>query len=921
MRRSRTKDDWFTPPETLSLLPGRWLFLFLCLTWISPGAIAAPTAVDDAYTVDENSSSNNFSTVLTNDSAGAGGNLTIVAAGTSGTGSVEIDTSAESVIYTPATGFVGTETIYYVVLEDSDNETATANIVITVNELNTAPAAVADTATVDEDSGTTLISVLANDSDPDADNISLTSVTNPSQGGTASISGNQISYTPATNFNGTETFSYTISDDATGALTDTAEVSVTVNSVNDTPLAADDTDTVAEDVSSRTVNVLANDTDVDGDSLSITDVSSPSQGGTVTIVSNKLVYVPAANFVGTESVTYTVSDGVDTDTATLVVTVTAVNDSPVGVGDVFTVTEDAAAMLLNVLANDTDVDEDNLSITAVTAPNNGGTAVISGTQISYRPAADFSGEETFNYSVSDGLRTVSQVGVTVTVTAVNDPPVAADDIKTVPEDTTDPVSISVLANDTDADPTDTLTIVAITEPDNGGSASVSGDEILYTPAPNFDGTETISYIVSDGNGGVDTGTLTVTVSNENDGPTAQDDVFTVAEDSVEVTLDVLANDTDPENDAIKISAVGVPDNGGSVSIAGDSLTLTYTPSTNFSGTETFTYQATDGTTPSEDHTVTITVTNQNDGPEPPATTVEIATDANQSVSINVLGYHTDPDTPTGDSLSLDSVGSPANGTTVIDGDLITYTPDADFSGTDQFSYIVRDQNDATLTGTVYVSVKGATVNTACASGATSTADLTAGCKLASSSTSITVYGFGLCSSEPAAPSTTPMDISTCQLLYDGLSTGAEIVLGAAGTTQTFPTFEVPAHGTYTHGVVILSNTLTTTPTIEIDGTTVSSGTGQSLTTTMQTFDSSNLYSVTYPSQEVWLYLADSGADYRLSTGSADRIVAIQRLPTPQTMNELTRSIYLGFSVSEAISYDDATSSTAVAPLKIRFRLD
>jgi GH24 family phage-related lysozyme (muramidase) len=211
------------------------------------------------------------------------------------------------------------------------------------------------------------------------------------------------------------------------------------NLVNDTnsPVAVDDTLTVLEDASLTSKDVIANDTDVDGDTLSLTAVTTAGTG-TVAINSDgvSVDYTPAANFNGTEVITYTVSDGTLTDaTGTLTITVTAVNDAPVAVDDTLTVLEDASLTSKDVIANDTDVDGDTLSLTAVTTAGTGTVAINSdGVSVDYTPAANFNGTEVITYTVSDGTLTDATGTLTITVTAVNDAPVAVDDTLTVLED-------------------------------------------------------------------------------------------------------------------------------------------------------------------------------------------------------------------------------------------------------------------------------------------------------------------------------------------------------------------------------------------------------------------------------------------------------------------------------------------------------
>ncbi|MCA9676404.1 MAG: tandem-95 repeat protein, partial [Myxococcales bacterium] len=223
-----------------------------------------------------------------------------------------------------------------------------------------------------------------------------------------------------------------------------------------------------------------------------------------------VTFTPAADFNGAASFEYTVSDGAATDTGLVTVTVTAVNDPPVAVDDARSTAEDTAVAITgaSLVANDTDIDGGALSVTAVGNAVNGTVALAAGT-VTFTPAANFNGAASFEYTVSDGAAT--DVGlVTVTVTAVNDPPVAVDDSRSTLQDT--PIAItgaSLVANDTDADG-DALTVTAVGNALNGTVALAAGTA-TFTPTAGFSGTASFEYTVSDG-AATDTGLVTVTVT-------------------------------------------------------------------------------------------------------------------------------------------------------------------------------------------------------------------------------------------------------------------------------------------------------------------------------------------------------------------------------------------------------------------------
>ena len=377
-----------------------------------------------------------------------------------------------------------------------------------------------DTFNVNEDSTNNNLLVLANDTAQGSTVLNVNAIGSLSNGGTATIApdGKSIRYTPASNFNGSESFSYTVRDQ-NGAEA-TATVTVQVTAINDPPVANPDVVTITENTTNNTINVLTNDTTGPdtGETLTVTSVGTPSQGGTVTVGSGGLsiVYSPKAGFKGTETVTYVLSDGRGgTATGTVTVTVVQANPPPTAVNDTATMAEDGDTITIDALANDSTADSgETISIVAVGATNKGGTATLN-TQgkISYKPAANFNGVETFTYTLRDSRGGTATGTVTVTVTAVNDNPIAADDTAQVLTGTV-ARTVSVLANDLDVD-ADTLTITAVTQPATGkGTIAIASDNrsLLYTPpTATFTGTATFTYTVSDGKGGTDTASVTLSV--------------------------------------------------------------------------------------------------------------------------------------------------------------------------------------------------------------------------------------------------------------------------------------------------------------------------------------------------------------------------------------------------------------------------
>lgn len=279
---------------------------------------------------------------------------------------------------------------------------------------NQAPNAANDAATTPNNTAVTL-NVLGNDSDPDGDALTITGVGTAANGTTA-IQNGKIVYTPKPGFSGTDTFTYTVSDGKGGTATATATVTVEAPK-NNAPKANADSATTAYGAAT-TINVLGNDTDADGDALTITDVTSPANGTVTKTADGKLTYTPKAGFSGTDTFSYTVSDGKGgTSTTTVTVNVGAKPNTPPVAANDTTNTAYGTAASLNVLGNDTDADGDALTITSFdTASANGGTVTkdASGNLV-YTPKAGFSGTDTFKYTISDGKGGSSTATATVNV--------------------------------------------------------------------------------------------------------------------------------------------------------------------------------------------------------------------------------------------------------------------------------------------------------------------------------------------------------------------------------------------------------------------------------------------------------------------------------------------------------------------------
>jgi len=378
--------------------------------WASTGAVPPPdspaTAIDDAKTVAEDAGSTTVD-VRDNDTD-PDATKDLVTAETDGAhGTVAITNAGEDVSYTPDADYCGADSFTYTL---SGGDTATVSVTVTCVA---DPAVAVDNAvTVAEDAGATTVNVRTNDTDVDASKDLVTAATDPAHGtGAVTNAGADVSYTPDADYCGADSFIYTLSGG------DTATVTVTVTCVADPAVAVDNAVTVGEDSGATIVNVRANDTDPDATKDLVTGETDGDHGAVaITNAGADVSYTPDADYCGADSFTYTLSGG---DTATVTVTVACVADPGVAVDDVVTVAEDSGATTVTVRANDTDVDASKDEVASVTIPAHGVAAVRGGgANVSYTPAADYCGADSFTYTLSGG----DAATVSVTVKCVTDPP-------------------------------------------------------------------------------------------------------------------------------------------------------------------------------------------------------------------------------------------------------------------------------------------------------------------------------------------------------------------------------------------------------------------------------------------------------------------------------------------------------------------
>lgn len=467
-----------------------------------------------------------------------------------------------------------------------------------------------------EEDGTLVVNavdgLLSNDLDPDGDPLAVLLASGVSHGNLDSLEDGSFTYLPSPDFHGLDSFTYVATDSIAGS--NVATVTIMVRPVNDAPVGLEDsyrTDIGTVLVMPSETGVLANDFDVDGDSILAAPVATTSHGVLALEPDGSFTYVPDEGYAGDDTFSYTAGDGeLVSDIATTIITVSG---PPVAAGDFYTTDEDTPLRVEpsdGVLANDEDINGDRLTANLVTGPRNGFVLFFEDGAFTYEPAPNFNGQDFFVYTASDGSLKSAAATTTITVRPVVDRTEAVNDEYVVAEDVilnVTSTSLGVLSNDLNFD-TDSLTLALVAGTAHGSLVVFMDGTFSYTPEKDFHGTDTFTYIANNGiiDSNVATGVITVTPVN--DAPLARDDFYIAVAGSklnVTSTLGILSNDEDADGDPISADLAATSANGTLVLLSDGSFS--YDPNPGFTGTDTFTYIASDGAVNSDPATVTITV--------------------------------------------------------------------------------------------------------------------------------------------------------------------------------------------------------------------------------------------------------------------------------------------------------------------------
>jgi gliding motility-associated-like protein len=646
-----------------------------------------PVAVNDVFNISENETLTN--TVATNDSDPDGDVLTYSVVNPSLDGEFTLNNDG-SFVFIPNTNFFGTSIITY---EACDPFGVCDQAIVTINvfPVNTAPIAVDDNVNVTINE-TYNGDASFNDIETDGDIVTYSLLDNVSNGTLTINADGTYTYTPNTDYLGSDNFTYFVCD-FTG-LCDTASVNISVVPANEGPVATNDDYTIEED-EALIANVGSNDTDADGDALTFAVTTNTINGSLQFNGDGSFTYTPNTDYTGTDSFSYSVCDPAGVCAyADVTITITPINDAPNAVDD-FIAAEEDDVVSNSVATNDTDAENDPITYSLVSDVSNGNLLFNTDGTFIYTPNTNYYGTDVFTYAACDegGCDTAT---VTINVAQINDGLIAVDDLFEALQNSTVEEDASV--NDIDIDG-ETLTYNIVVSTTNGTLTLNADGTFTYIPNTGFSGTDFFQYEVCDPDF-CDTAIVTINIIDLNTVPTASDDSFTVNEDDI-LNGDVSNNDSDEDGDILVYSPFGTIDTEHGTVILNSDGTFTYTPDPDYSGTDSFEYTACDDNGNCVDATVTITVLPLNDSPI--AIDDNYTTNENTPIDIDVSDNDVDFDSST---LTYSVVTSPSSGNVVAINNAgeFTYTPNIDFSGNDSFVYEVSDGNGGTDQATVYITV-------------------------------------------------------------------------------------------------------------------------------------------------------------------------------------------------------------------------
>ena len=603
-----------------------------------------------------------------------------------------LNTATGAYTYTPSLNYNGSDSFSFTVTDNNGSTSSNAIISITVTSVNDAPTATSSSISTNED---TAVNGILSGNDVDGTIASYAVVSNPVHGtisGFVSFTGN-YTYTPAADYNGSDSFTFSVKDNNNANSVLNGLVSITIAAVNDAPIAVNSTLNTDEDTAKA--GTLSG-TDIDGTIASFAIIGNPSNGAIsgFNSTTGAYTYTPNANYNGTDSFTFTVTDNsgaVSVKNGLVSITINSVNDAPTTDDNSISTNEDTA-----VSGNLTgkDVDGTIASFALIGNPSHG---VISGFNsttgvYTYTPNANYNGTDSFTFTVTDnnGAVSVKNGLLSITINSVNDAPTATNGTLTTNEDTA--VSGTLAGSDIDG----TIALFAlIGNPSHGvisGFNTTTG-VYTYTPNANYNGTDSFTFAVTDNNGAVSVinGLVNITINSVNDAPIATNGTLTTNEDTA-VSGTLAGSDVD--GTIVSFAIVANPSHGVISGFNSNTGAYTYTPNANYYGVDSFTFKVSDNNQANSAlaGTISITVDSVNDAPTATASTLTTNQDTAKSGAL--AGIDIDG------TVTQFRIGTnPSHGTVVLNAQTgaFTYTPENGYFGPDSFTFSIMDNNEAVST--------------------------------------------------------------------------------------------------------------------------------------------------------------------------------------------------------------------------------
>ncbi|MDW1873925.1 tandem-95 repeat protein [Vibrio sp. Vb1026] len=654
----------------------------------------APVSGNLAYSVDEDGSIRLSQEQLLSQASDVEGDA-LTASNLSVDGNATVTQNDDgSFTITPDADFNGDIDISFDISDGTNTVQATADL--TVNPINDLPVPQDQQFSVEED-GTLIFTdaeLLAGATDIEGDNLTVEGVSYDGGDGILTDNGNgTYTFAPNENFNGDVNFSFDVSD---GTDTVSANIDVSVTPVDDAPVSGNLAYSVDEDGSIRLSQeqLLSQASDVEGDALT---ASNLSVDGNATVTQNddgSFTITPDADFNGDIDISFDISDGTNTVQATADLTVNPINDLPVPQDQQFSVEEDGTLQFTDadLLAGATDIEGDDLSVTGISYEGTDGVLTDNGDgTYSFAPNENFNGDVNFSFDVSDGTDTVS-ANVDVSVTPLNDPPVAGSTSYTVHEDNSITISdAQLLANSSDLE--GDVSIDSVSYSGSDGVLQINGDgTYTFSPNENFNGEVTLDVVVTDEEGATDVTTAGITVLEVNDPPVAGPTSYTIDEDSVLTFSEsqVLLNASDVEGD---VELVGISYDGpDGIFTVNDDGTCSFAPNENFNGQVQLDVTIRDEDGAEVDTVINVNVLPINDAPV--SGDLAYSVDEDGAITLSQEQLLSQASDIEGDGLTASDLTVDGNATvTANDDGSFTITPDADFNGDIDIQFNITDGTD------------------------------------------------------------------------------------------------------------------------------------------------------------------------------------------------------------------------------------